>query len=145
MRCLRRTRGALAAIGAVGGSSDVEERPSDQVLVAKVPNSTDQLEQKVNKLQEKLDEVLGVVAAIGEAQISKDEMDRQRRRREARCFGCGEPGHFEINCPHASPRRQNMTERQEAFCLCCRKAGHWMVTCRKRPELSRQSAHLSEN
>ena len=145
VRCLRRTRDALAAIGAVGGSSDAEERPSDQVLVAKAPSSADQLEQKVNRLQEKLDEVLGVVAAIGEAQSSKDEMDRQRQRIEARCFGCGEPGHFRRNCPHASPGRQKVTERPEAFCLCCGKAGHWMATCRKRPELSRQSQHLSEN
>ena len=145
VRSLRQTRDALAAIGAVVGTDDVEQLPSDQVLVAKAVNPTDQLEQKVCKLQEKLDEVIGVIAAIGDAKHS-EVGGGQRTNRERRCFGCGEPGHFKRNCPQVSlSRRQNTVERPEAFCLCCGKAGHWMATCRKRPEYSRQNQDQSEN
>ena len=138
VRSLRQTRDALAALGAVGDSGGAVDMPTDQVLVAKASNVPEvkELEQKCNKLQDRLDEVLGVVAAIMDA-MDATENTGQRNKREARCFGCGEPGHSRRNCPQGPWKRpQSLAVRPEAFCLCCGKAGHWMATFRKRPEYS---------
>ena len=143
VRSLRQTRDALAAIGAVGVASGAQRMSSEQVLMAKALDPTEQLEQKVCVLQDKLDEVLGVVAAIGDT--SKVEKGKGTNR-EARCFGCGEPGHFKRNCSRmALNRGQNSDNKPQPFCLCCGKAGHWMANCWKRPDFSRQNQHQSEN
>ena len=148
VRTLRQTQDALTAIGAAGGPGDVAQNQTEKVLMAQVPKTTEvkKLEQKVDMLQEKLDEVLGVVAVVNDRTEVPGKLG-PRPKREARCFGCGEPGHFRRDCPQGAARRagRNPADRPDAFCLCCGKAGHWMAACRMRPDYSGRRQHQSEN
>ena len=146
VRTLRKTRDALAAIGAVGGADYGRQGQNEQALVAKAQITPEMrsLEQKVDMLQDRLEDVLGLVASIGDSGVVPKN-PKQGKGREARCYGCGEPGHFKRDCPQGSGRRagRNMAGTPEPFCLCCGKAGHWMADCRKRPDHSGQKQ--SEN
>ena len=115
---LCKTQEALTAIGAGGETKTYSRIYPDTVLAVRAePSEVENLQRKVEVLEEKLNQIIGEKA-------SENPKRPETAKREARCFGCGEPGDFKRDCPRKgkSAGRQSTSVR-EAFCLCCGKAG----------------------